>query len=311
MSKTAAPSAAIAGLRRVLGDKSTNIPSLVDAKKPTIAAVKPAPVESKPVSLPSIVPKPVEQPKETFSFGFPDMDTRASAGLELGEADIEDVDKFDSENPLLVSDYVKDIYVYLRELEERFAPSATYMEGQTHITPAMRTILVDWIVEVHGRFKLVQETVFLTIHIMDRALERMVVPRSKLQLLGLGCFLIASKYEDTYPPRINDLIIVSNRAFTRAEILAMEASVLEKLNYDLGTPIPLHFLRRYSKVADSDAETHTLAKYLIELAQLDYEMLKFKYSQQGAAALYLARSIFGVEPWVSDCDSALLPRCFT
>ncbi len=119
------------------------------------------------------------------------------------------------------------------------------MDTQTTITPAMRTILVDWLVEVHNRFKLVQETVFLTVHILDRVLEVMPVPRAKLQLLGLACFLVASKYEDTYPPRINDLIVVSNRAFTRAEILAMEASVLEKINYDLGTPVPLHFLRRY------------------------------------------------------------------
>ena len=173
------------------------------------------------------------------------------------------------------------------------------MSSQTTVTPAMRTILVDWLVEVHNRFKLVQETVFLTVHILDRALALIPVPRAKLQLLGLACFLIASKYEDTYPPRINDLIIVSNKAFTRSEILAMESTVLEKIHYDLGTPVPLHFLRRYSKVADSDAETHTLAKYLIELAQLDYEMCQFKYSQQGAAALYLARQVFSLQPWVS------------
>ena len=173
------------------------------------------------------------------------------------------------------------------------------MDGSATVTPVMRTILVDWLVEVHMRFKLVQETVFLTVHIMDRVLEKIPVPRNKLQLLGLGCFLIASKYEDTYPPRINDLMIVSNKAFTRPEILAMESTILEKLNYDLGTPVPLHFLRRYSKVADSDAETHTLAKYLLELACLDYEMCQFKYSQQGAAALYIARGIFGHQSWVS------------
>ena len=172
------------------------------------------------------------------------------------------------------------------------------MASQAGLNPAMRTILVDWLVEVHKRFKLVQESLYLAVHILDRFLAIQPISRSKLQLAGLGCLLVASKYEDTWPPRIADLIFIADKAYTREEIIAMECLVLEKLDFNLGCPMSLNFLRRYSKVADSDAETHTLAKYLLEIVLLDYDMCRFSYSQQAAGALFLSRQVFSQATWV-------------
>ena len=180
----------------------------------------------------------------------------------------------------------------------RYQVNARYMEKQPSINAAMRTILIDWLVEVHKRFKLVQESLYLAVHILDRFLDVHPIARNKLQLVGLGCLLVASKYEDTWPPRIGDLIFIADKAYTREEIISMELLVLEKLDHNLGCPMPLNFLRRYSKVADSDAETHTLAKYLLEISLLDYDMCPFTYSRQAAASLYLSREVFGQQPWV-------------
>ncbi len=69
------------------------------------------------------------------------------------------------------------------------------MAKQQGLNPAMRTILVDWLVEVHKRFKLVQESLYLAVHILDRFLDVYPIARAKLQLVGLGCLLVASKYE--------------------------------------------------------------------------------------------------------------------
>lgn len=162
----------------------------------------------------------------------------------------------------------------------------------------MRGILIDWLVEVHKRCKLVQESLYLTVHVMDRFLEIYPVTRAKMQLVGLGCLLVASKYEDTWPPRISDLIFISDKMYTREEILAMECLILEKLDYNLGCPMPLNFLRRYSKVADSDVDVHGLSKYLLEASLLDYGMCHFTYSQQASAALAISRHVFGHASWV-------------
>ena len=191
----------------------------------------------------------------------------------------------------------------------RYRVNAQYMTKQQGVNAAMRTILVDWLVEVHKRFKLVQESLYLTVHVLDRFLDVFPITRSKLQLVGLGCLLVASKYEDTWPPRIGDLIFIADKAYSREEIIAMELQVLEKLDHNFGCPMALNFLRRFSKVADSDAETHTLAKYLLEICLLDYDMCAFTYSQQAAAALYLSRQVFSQAPWVRRIVMHVLHIC--
>ena len=50
--------------------------------------------------------------------------------------------------------------------------SPTYMQRQDDINEKMRAILIDWIIEVHLKFKLLPETLFLTVNLIDRYLER-------------------------------------------------------------------------------------------------------------------------------------------
>lgn len=83
---------------------------------------------------------------------------------------ISDIDKDDKDNPQLVSEYVNDIYDYMRELEKRFAVAPRYLDGKD-IHGRMRSILIDWLVQVHMRFHLLQETLYLTVAIIDRFLQ--------------------------------------------------------------------------------------------------------------------------------------------
>lgn len=75
-------------------------------------------------------------------------------------------------------------------------PSASYMNRQVDINSKMRAILIDWITEVHLRFKLLPETLFLTVSIIDRFLEKRQIMRTQLQLVAVAALLIASKYEE-------------------------------------------------------------------------------------------------------------------
>jgi hypothetical protein len=130
------------------------------------------------------------------------------------------------------------------------------------------------------------------------------VTRNKLQLVGVTAMLIASKYEEMYPPEVRDFVYIADNAYSRAEIFAMEALILRKLDFNLGTPLSLHFLRRFSRACHADikvlirmllvlltAQVHSLAKYLMEVKMMSYSMVKFRPSETAAAAIWIARKV--------------------
>lgn len=75
--------------------------------------------------------------------------------------------------------------------------------------------------QVHYKFDLMDETLFLTVNIIDRFLEKEVVPRKKLQLVGVTAMLLACKYEEVSVPVVEDLVLISDRAYTKGQILEM------------------------------------------------------------------------------------------
>lgn len=109
------------------------------------------------VDVISEIKKEVELRKEVESF---------SSDL----LEVEDIDEDDKENPILVSIYSNDIYDYLRKLEREYPLKKGFLAGQ-EVTPKMRLVLVDWLVEVHQQFRLMQETLYLTTSIIDRFLQ--------------------------------------------------------------------------------------------------------------------------------------------
>ncbi|XP_029647094.1 G2/mitotic-specific cyclin-B [Octopus sinensis] len=211
-------------------------------------------------------------------------------------ANVVDIDVDDHENPQLVSEYVNDIYNYLRELEKTYTVRRNYLQGQ-EITGKMRAILIDWLCQVHHRFRLLQETLYLTVSVLDRFLQINPVIRSKLQLVGVTSMLIASKYEEMYAPEVSDFVYITDNAYTRADIRQMEMLILKTLDFKLGKPLCLHFLRRNSKAGQVDANTHTLAKYLMELTIVEYDMVNIHPSLLAAAALCLSLHLISNTEW--------------
>jgi len=200
------------------------------------------------------------------------------------------IDEADKLNAQMCSEYGAEIQAYWRASELRRAPSATYMARQTDINPKMREILVDWMVEVQLKFKLKEETLFLAIHFLDRFLERRLVTRTKLQLVGCTALLLAAKYEEIYAPEVNDFVAISDKAYTREQIIAMEGIMLTALNFNLTVPTPINFLQRYSRLCgleDKD-QVWTLSLYFMELTLQSYTFLHFAPSAIAASALYLA-----------------------
>jgi cyclin B len=124
-------------------------------------------------------------------------------------------------------------YVHFREKELETSVSPTYMRQQAHINEKMRAILIDWLVEVHLKFKLVPETLYLTVNLIDRYLLGSPVERSNLQLVGVSALLLASKYEEIYPPELKDLVYITDKAYTQEQILGMEEKMVKALKYKM------------------------------------------------------------------------------
>lgn len=122
-----------------------------------------------------------------------------------------------------------------------------FMNIQNDITEKMRSIVVDWLVQVQNRFRMLPETLQLTVRIMDIYLSKVAVKRNQLQLLAVTSMLIAAKYEEMFFPEIEDFVYITNKAYTCEQIIEMETTLLLVLNFSVGIPIPLQYLRRFSK----------------------------------------------------------------
>ena len=162
------------------------------------------------------------------------------------------------------------------------------MKNQKDINQKMRSILIDWLVEVHNKFKLQPQTLWLCINILDRYLEQVQTQRSKLQLVGVTSLLIACKYEEIYPPEVKDCVYITDYAYDRAEVLAMETAILTKLEYKISIPTGFHFLIRYLNTIQASERTRHLASYYAERNLQESDMLLVRPHKFAAAALYAA-----------------------
>lgn len=244
--------------------------------KPAKAAPKPAEVAPK-------EPAPVQQ--ETAEYVFPEG--------------VKDLDSEDLDDPLMVAEYANEIFEYLRDLECSTIPNPQYMSHQDDLEWKTRGILIDWLIEVHTRFHLLPETLFLAVNIIDRFLSEKVVQLDRLQLVGITAMFIASKYEEVLSPHIANFRHVADDGFSEQEILSAERFVLSTLNYDLSYPNPMNFLRRISKADNYDIQSGNMGKYLMEISLLDHRFMAFRPSHVAAAAMYLSRLILDRGEWVS------------
>ncbi|KAJ7207109.1 g2/mitotic-specific cyclin cdc13 [Mycena pura] len=226
----------------------------------------------------------------------------------------DDLDADDADDPAMASEYVADIFNYLKQVELTTMPNPNYMANQTELAWKMRGILNDWLIQLHVRFRLLAETLFLCVNIIDRFLSARVVSLAKLQLVGVTCMFIAAKFEEVVAPSVTQFLECADSSYTEAEILLAERYVLKTLDWNLSYPNPVHYLRRVSKADDYNLKARTLGKYVLEIGCLEWRLIAAPPSLLAAAALWLARIALGDENWTPNLahyssypESALLP----
>ena len=197
----------------------------------------------------------------------------------------------------MVAEYGDEIFEYMRGLESRMSPNSRYMDQQTEIQWSMRSVLMDWVVQVHQRFNLLPETLFLTVNYIDRFLSCKVVSLGKLQLVGATAIFVAAKYEEVQCPTISEIIYMVDGGYSADELLKAERFMLSMLQFELGWPGPMSFLRRISKADDYDLETRTVAKYFLEVTVMDERFVGCTPSFLAAGAHCMARLMIHGADW--------------
>ncbi|XP_020012298.1 cyclin-A2 isoform X2 [Castor canadensis] len=198
-----------------------------------------------------------------------------------------------------VPDYHEDIHTYLREMEIKCKPKVGYMKKQPDITNSMRAILVDWLVEVGEEYKLQNETLHLAVNYIDRFLSSMSVLRGKLQLVGTAAMLLASKFEEIYPPEVAEFVYITDDTYTKKQVLRMEHLVLKVLAFDLAAPTVNQFLTQYFlHQQPANCKVESLAMFLGELSLIDADpYLKYLPSLIAGAAFHLALYTVTGQSW--------------
>ncbi|KAH7096135.1 A/B/D/E cyclin [Auriculariales sp. MPI-PUGE-AT-0066] len=226
-------------------------------------------------------------------------DAEVSRELKLAPPDAgwNDLDAEDANDPLMVSEYVVEIFDYLKRIEPQTMPNPNYMVEQQHINWGMRSTLVDWMISVHGHFRFLPETLFLAINVLDRFLSVRLASVDKLQLVGAAALFIAAKSEEMFTPGVDSFVSISDRAFEEAELLKAEKYMLKTIEWNMSYPNPINFLRRVSKADEYDVNVRTLAKFFCEIGIVDHKMLHVKPSLLAAASIWLGRLVLGSGEW--------------
>jgi G2/mitotic-specific cyclin-B, other len=268
--------------RRPLGD-ITNAEALpLPPLRPTTNAPLPQCASTSDILMTEALPEEVE----TIEVDRPYMNR-----------EVDDIDARDADNAVLCSTYVEAMYEGFWETEAQFQVSPDYLDRQPYINTKMRAVLIDWLVDVHLKFKMVPETLYLTVNILDRYLEKHEVRKSKLQLIGVASILLAAKYEEIYPPEIQELVFITDNAYNAREIIETEAIVMKALDYNLTVPTIHTFLCRYLKAAHADRTMVQMACYLAERSLQEYSTLKYPSSLIAAKAIHSARMSLRRHPW--------------
>ena len=201
-------------------------------------------------------------------------------------------------NKQIPKEYLNIIYSnLLKEEKEGMNPKPiyNYMNDQNEINEQMRSILVDWIIDVHHKFGFTDETLFMTVLIIDRYATIRQISRMKLQLLGITALMIACKHEEIDLPKIEDFIYITDNAYAKEEMVKMENDILRALNFSLLFPSPIKFFEYLSVNFNFSKKLHYMGKYLMETFLIDIKNIKYKASVISCACAYIVMKFFKIK----------------
>jgi len=196
----------------------------------------------------------------------------------------------ESEHTHATGEYLVEIDEVLRSKERALHD---YLDAQADINSKMREILVDWMAEVAGAYRMRFDTLFLAVNLVDRFLSCVQTSRQKLQLVGVVALFVAAKFEEVTPPFADRLAYSTDQAYTVDDIFEFENKLLSALSFKILVPTSAHFLERLQRINQCDKEHLKLTQYILELSLLSIGMVRYEPSRLCAAALLLSNELRG------------------
>ena len=186
-------------------------------------------------------------------------------------------------------------FEYLNDIWESFLEKEQYnnysykdiISIQTDIKDTMRCILIDWIISLQNKFFMKNNTLFLTINLIDRYLSKKSILRTQFQLLGVASLFIAYKYEEIYIKKIDDFVNLAAGAFNKSEILEMENNIVDLIEFNLDLPLSNDFFDLLSTVYKFDKKEYYFGYFLLEAFFLDISCCEYKQSQIALATCFI------------------------
>lgn len=193
-------------------------------------------------------------------------------------------------NPSIVEEYFDEILYSLLKEEERFISKKLINQNyllneESEISPEMRAMVVDWLLEVHQIFHFQEKCLFTTIQIIDKYLSKININIDQFQLLALTALNIASKQEEVEYPILDNFITISKNTLTKKEMINMENKVLSIIDYEILSPSILDFFQIYAAVCNLNPVEISQGLYIMNIILIDVNMLKYKCSILAFAVL--------------------------
>jgi cyclin B len=123
---------------------------------------------------------------------------------------------------------------FLKSKEKETHKLNNYVGTHKTVSEQSRAKLIDWLSELHYKYKMFPETIFTVVSLVDQYLSAKEIPLSELQLVGVAALYIAAKFEETYQvPQAKQLVSCCAGQYTTAQILDKEADIIKELNFEL------------------------------------------------------------------------------
>ena len=205
---------------------------------------------------------------------------------------LNDLNNYSSKN-----EYLDEIYINLLLDEKKFKNKINpeYFSFQKSINYKMRSILIDWIIEIHFYFKFSKKTLFQTVYIIDAYLSKKNIDKKFLQLLGVASLLISCKENEIIYPSLKKLIQLTDNAFSISELKNMEIKIMKTLNFDILSPTAEEFFEINAKFFNFSDEHMCVGEYFLKCSLIGYNMLKYNQSTIAIACGYIIMKCFNLE----------------
>ena len=197
----------------------------------------------------------------------------------------------------LIDEYGDDIFRYLMKNEKLnacdYSDKDLYkLQDKKYYNEKNRSILLHWLVKNNNKWKLKDDTIFMAMNIMDRYISKYESKNSEFQLVAIASYFIASKYEDIYPPYLDELSQICNYVYSNDDIIRKEYEILVGLNFDILYNSSYKYLTFLHSVSDKDnLKLLYLAQFILEISLDNIDILEYSQSKRALAALLIAKKI--------------------